>query len=260
MKTLSRAMLFLLSCAIPTGHSFQTSQILPMRMDPIPKQEIRQRLGLKQVDHPTDDSTGSGGGGVMSVGSGPNMGYSLMNEHDVVCPVSEAHQGILCTAGLSVPIDGEYDADSIANNHGLVSQAIMSGSLAASIRNECADGNSIYYLPIVVTLVESLMADEMESIDWSKMVFNSDGLETNEIMMDFTTDENVVLYACNTQADRVSAVSDVYIIPKEKKGKVWKLSVEYKVATINLQQIVSFGDRDSATPLRPDVWLKDDYW
>lgn len=253
MRNISRAMLFLLSCAIATGHAFQTSQTLPMRMDPIPKQEIRQRLGLKEVDS-------SSGGSVMSVGSGPNMGYSLMNEHEVVCPVTEAHQGILCTAGLSVPIDGEYDAESIFNNHGLVSQAIMSGSLAASVRNECADGNSMYYLPIVVTLVESLMADEMESIDWSKMVFNRDGLETNEIMMDFTTDENVVLYACNTHADRVSAVSDVYIIPKEKKGKVWKLSVEYKVATINLQQIVSFGDRDSSTPLRPDVWLKDDYY
>lgn len=251
MMSFTNALLFLLSCAVPSVDAFQTSQVLPMRIDPISKHEISQRLGLKQSD-PADARA-------LSIGAGPHMGYALENEHEVVCPVSETHQGILCTAALSSPVDRE-DANSIANNRGLISQAILSGSLAASVRGECPDGNSMYYLPVVVTLVESLMADEMESIDLGKMVFNSDGLETNEIMTDLTTDLDVVLYACNSQVDRVSAISDVYVIPKEKKGKVWKLSVEYKVATINLQQITSFGGRDSATPLRPDVWLKDDYY
>jgi len=231
-----------------------------VRIDPISKQEISQRLGLK---HETDNNAVP----MLSIGSGPNMAYYLMNEHEVVCPVSGAHQGILCTAILPQSIyENENDAESIVNNHELVSQAILAGSLAASIRNRCKDGNSIYYLPFVITLVESLMADEMESINLEEMVFNSGGLETNEILSDFGDDElmsgeerrSVMLYATNTLADQTSATSDVYLFPPEKKGKVWRFSVDYKVATINLRSIPSFGDRDSTTPLRPDVWLKDD--
>lgn len=109
------------------------------------------------------------------------------------------------------------------------------------------------------------MADEMESINLEEMVFNSDGLETNEILMDLSDDEltgeesgSVKLYATNTHSDQLSATSDVYLFPPEKTGKVWRFSVDYKVATINLRSITSFGDRDSTTPLRPDVWLKND--
>ncbi len=77
-----------------------------------------------------------------------------------------------------------------------------------------------------------------------------------------------MLYACNTLVDSSTATSDVYLIPNDnnngkrggKNNKIWKFSVEYKVASINLSQIASFGNRDSATPLRPDVWLKDDYY
>lgn len=231
-----------------------------MRIEPISKQEIRQRLGLKETDPTTNNS------GVLSKGSGPNMGYTLMNEHEVLCPISGTHQGILCTAILPQSIIESENAESIADNHELVSQAILSGSLAASIRNRCKDGSSVYYLPFVITLVESLMADEMESMDLGKMVFNSGGLETNEILMDLSDDDgvsgeeakSVMLYACNTQSDECSATSDVYVLPQEKKGKIWRFSVEFKVATINLQQISSFGKRDSNTPMRPDVWLKDD--
>jgi len=238
--------------------------MLPMRIDPIPKNEIRHRLGLK------DD-----GASTLSIGAGPNMAYNLANEHEVLCPISGAHQGVLCTAILpsssssqSSPspwtVAGE-NADSVADNHELVSQAILSGSLAASVRSRPQDGNSVYYLPFIITLVESLMADEIESLDLGEMVFNSAGLETNEILMDWENGEaydsdsdSVFLYACNTQQDQSSATSDVYVLPQDKKGKIWKFSVEFKVATLNLGAIPSFGERDSTTPLRPDVWLKDD--
>lgn len=232
--------------------------MLPTRINPISREEIRQRLGLKQAD-PMNN------GGTLSIGSGPNMGYALTNEHEVLCPISGTHQGVLCTAILPQSIMPNENIDSIANNHELVSQAILSGSLAVSIRNRCKDGNSVYYLPHVITLVESLMADEIRSLDLGEKVFNSGGLETNEILMDLGNDaltegeeDSVVLYACNTQADQCSATSDIYLLPSEKNGKIWKFTVEFKVVMINLQQISSFGNRDSTTPLRPDVWLKDD--
>lgn len=114
------------------------------------------------------------------------------------------------------------------------------------------------------------MADEMTSIDLSKMVFNSAGLETNEILMDWNYNDysgeeieegrSVTMFAVNTASDRTSASSDVYLLPSNNEGKVWRFNVEYKVCTINLAQIYSFGDRDSTTPLKPDVWLKDDYY
>lgn len=262
----SAALLLLQSFA---ADAFQTStQILPLTVDRIPREEVRQRLGLKESDV-----------GALSIGSGPNMSYGLRNEHEVSCPVSGAHQGVLCTAVLEQPPSALLDTDnaeSIANNHELVSQAILSGSLAASVRSQSPEGSSVYYLPYVVTLVESLMADEIraESLELlvgkKDMVFNSGGLETNEILVDLSDgdlrpfsegdDRSVMLYACNTQADATSATSDVYLLPRERKGKVWRFSVEYKVASINLRQILSFGNRDSSTPLRPDVWLKDDYY
>jgi len=237
-----------------------------MRIDPIPTQEIIQRLGLKE------DTNNSNINNNLSIGSSPNMKYKLFNEHEVICPVSGSHQGILCTAILpsssSMISDDSYDddANSIANNHDLVSQAILAGSLAASVRNSNPDSNSIYHLPYVITLVESLMADEMNSIDLSKMVFNSAGLETNEILMDWNDissegeGRSVVMFAVNTASDRTSASSDIYLLPSKNEGKVWRFNVEYKVCTINLNQIYSFGDRDSTTPLKPDVWLKDDYY
>ena len=128
------------------------------------------------------------------------------------------------------------------------------------------------------------MAEEMNSVDLSQqMVFNSEGLETNEILVDWNNnnnnntpmlntqdvddndndDKSAMMFAMNTYNDNLnSATSDIYILPPTNvvDGKVWRFSVEYKVATINLAQIKSFGDRDSTTPLRPDVWLKDDYY
>jgi hypothetical protein len=95
------------------------------------------------------------------------------------------------------------------------------------------------------------------------MIFNSAGLETNEILFDMSDFDNIMLYACNTHMDEKSASSDVYLVPavkKNKDAKVWRFTVEYKVATINLSQIKSFGQGESTMPLRPDVWLKDDYF
>lgn len=259
--------LILASCA-SLGRAFQTTQMpLPVRVDPIPRHEIRDRLGLKGED----DGDGSGDGESSSslvIGSGPNMAYRLVDEHEVLCPLSGAHQGTLCAALLSRPLEDRDRADSLANHHELVSQAIMSATLAASVRSRPPDGNGMYYLPVVVTLVESLMPDEARSIVPGERVFNSGGLETNEILMDVGSDwdssgeedgrRRVMMYACNTAADRNSATSDVYVLPAEKRGKVWRFSVDFKVTTINLREIRSFGDRDSTTPLRPDVWLKDD--
>jgi hypothetical protein len=247
----------------------------PLKIESISKLEVTNRLGLK-----TDPKTGA-----VSIGSDPNQVYNLHNEHEVICPITETHQGVLTTYTEFNDDDDneEYPASTMANNHELVSQAILSGSLAASIRNRCKDGNSLYYLPSVVTLVESL-AEDVEAClfdaipNMGEMMFNAEGLETNEILMDLTdmnddaatTSEegeemrrHKILFARNTHFDPTSATSDVYLLPsnKRREGKVWKFSIEYKVATINLRQIKSFGVRDSTTPLRPDVWLKDDcYW
>lgn len=246
MTTYSSSILLSLLLSISTTalniHAFQMSPMLPI-IDAIPKEEIRQRLGIKQSDEIT-----------------------LINEHEVFCPISGSHQGILCTAVLPQPIESE-NAESIANNHELVSQVNMAGSLAASIRERTNGNNSKYYLPFVITLVESFMADEMENIDLGKIVFNSGGLETNEILMDLSYDllgeegkTCVMMFACNTQVDQFSATSDVYLFPPEYRGKcgelskkVWRFSVDYKVASINLQQIPSWNGE-----LLPDVWLKDD--
>jgi hypothetical protein len=247
----------------------------PLKIEPISKLEVANRLGLK-VDPQT---------GVFSIGSHPNQVYSVHNEHEVICPITETHQGVLTTyTTFSDDMDEEYPASTMADNHELVSQAILSGSLATSIRNRCKDGNPLYYLPTVITLVESL-AEDVETClldaipNMGEMMFNSGGLETNEILMDLTdmndfaatSDEegdetlrHMMIFSRNTHFDPTSASSDVYLLPSNKRrgeGKVWKFSIDYKIATINLQQIKTFGVRDSTTPLRPDVWLKDDcYW
>lgn len=251
-------------------------QRTPLKIEPIPKEEVAHRLGLK-IDAQT---------GVASIGSDPNQVYNLHNEHEVICPLTETHQGVLTTYTTSNDGgDGNYHASSnIANSPELVSQAILCGSLAASIRNRCKDGNSLYYLPSVITLVESLAEDvESDLLDaipnMGEMMFNSAGLETNEILVDLTdmddasssnsggdetnNNQHIMMFARNTHFDQTSASSDVYLLPNRnnRESKVWKFSMDYKVVTINLRQIKSFGARDSTTPLRPDVWLKDDcYW
>jgi hypothetical protein len=246
----------------------------PLKIEPIPKEEVAHRLGLK-IDAQT---------GVASIGSDPNQVYNLHNEHEVICPLTGTHQGVLTTYTASNNEgDGNYHASTIANSPELVSQAILCGSLAASIRNRCKDGNSLYYLPSVITLVESLAEDvESDLLDaipnMGEMMFNSAGLETNEILVDLTdmddassnsgvdeanNNQHIMMFALNTHFDPTSASSDVYLLPNRnnRESKVWKFSMDYKVVTINLRQIKCFGDRDSTTPLRPDVWLKDDcYW
>ena len=255
-----------------SSNNSQQQQQNTLKIEPIPKHEVVNRLGLK-----TDSQTG-----VVSIGLDSNQVYNLHNEHEVICPFTETHQGILTTY-TDRSDEEEYLASTIANNHELVSQAILSGSLAVSIRNQCKDGSPLYYLPSVATLVESLAEDVDTGLfdvipNMGGMMFNSCGLETNEILMDLTdmnddaatlavddegSKRHVMIFARNTHFDSASATSDVYILPSKKRrdGKLWKFSIEYKVATINLRQISSFGVRDSTTPLRPDVWLKDDcYW
>lgn len=257
---------------ISPAFAFRTStQSTPLRVQSIDKTEIVQRLGISPV-------------------AGANSKarpYNLQNEHEVLCPLTNSHQGIVCTTSSYT---GEsYSAEAIADNNELISQVISCGSLAASIRNRERNGDSLYFLPFVITLVESYMTDEVSAMLMDEliarefitkevecsdcsltssmvqdMIFNSGGLETNEILLDLTEDANdTMLYACNTQMDEKSATSDVYLIPTGKNSdtaKVWRFTIDYKVATVNLSQIRSFGQGESTTPLRPDVWLKDDYF
>lgn len=263
-------------CAHPFIDAFQVqshaSQLLPVRAEPIPRHDICQRLGLKE----SDPTTAGGGAAVASlvIGAGPHMAYALSHEHEVRCPVSGAHQGMLCTAVLPprpAPV-ADDTAAAVAGDPDLVSQAILAGSLAVSLHATGDNGSSAYYLPSVITLVESLMAEELERVDWGwgRTAFNDGGPETNEVRLDLghdddrgpaggdITGERVTLYACHTGSDRRGATADVYVLPREGRGKIWRFSVDFSVASIDLRQIASFGQRDSTTPLRPDVWLKDD--
>lgn len=248
-----------------SAYAFRTTERLPVRIESIPKSEIRHRLGLKETDSQQ-----------LKIGEASHQMYGLSNEHEVLCPVSGTHRGVLCTARLDGGKIDLSNAESLANHGDLVSQSILAASLATSVRNTAASGSGMYYLPFVVTLVESLVANEIGDLNLERMtdgrLFNSDGLETNEILLDFDEDyyadtsclsqDEVLLFSCNTSFDSRSASSDVYILPQGDSGndKVWKFGVEFKVATINLAGIKSFGRRDSTTPLRPDVWLKDDYY
>ena len=192
-------------------------QRTPLKIEPIPNEEVAHRLGLK-IDAQT---------GVASIGSDPNQVYNLYNEHEVICPLTETHQGVLTTYTASNNEgDGNYHASTIANSPELVSQAILCGSLAASIRNRCKDGNSLYYLPSVITLVESLAEDvESDLLDaipnMGEMMFNSAGLETNEILVDLTdmddasstsggdepnNNQHIMMFARNTHFDPTSAI------------------------------------------------------
>lgn len=251
------------TCATVYGQTFQTSQVLSMRIDPISKRTIRHSLGLKDTA-PAGDSSGA-----LSIGSGPHMGYKLMDEHEVLCPISGDRRGVVCTVILPHSIgSGSESAASVADNRELVSQVIMSGTLAASVRNRFnRDGNGMYYLPCTVTLEDSFEVNGIKSLEMNKILVDLNdqiifiGLDSDSSDSDGLLEKEgkrVMMYACNTQADRKSATSDVYVFPAEKKGKVWKFSVDFKVCTINLQQILSFGNRDSTTPLRPYVRLKDD--
>jgi hypothetical protein len=264
----------LIAATTSQAFAFRTaSHTTPLNIESIPKHEVLQRLGITSSSTETNNLKPK---------------YNLQNEHEVLCPVTGTHQGILCTASSfpdAYPTDFT-NAESVANNHDLVSQVISSGSLAASIRNREKNGDSLYYLPFVITLVESYMTDEISSMLFDEiatyrpgtkigkdhdnspargnvdMIFNSGGLETNEILLDLTDDQNnIMLYACNTHMDQQSATSDVYLVPTSEKsntGKVWRFTIDYKVATVNMSQIRSFGKGESTMPLRPDVWLKDD--
>lgn len=252
-------------CALPVSHAFQIESpappLLPVRADLIPRHEICQRLGLKES-----------GGNALAIGAGPHMTYALANEHEVLCPVTGAHQGVLCTAVLpprTAPV-ADRDAAAVACDRDLASQAILAGALAVSLRDPRPDGNGVYYLPTAVALGEAPPAAELARLDWEpgRTAFNSDGLETNEVVLDMSPEaaepagpaggERVTLYARGAGAGRRGASADVYVLPRERRGKIWRFTVEFAAATIDLRQISSFGSRDSTTPLRPEVRLEDD--
>ena len=269
-KYISSISAILSSQWIISSYAFRTStQTTPLKTLSIDKTEINQRLGISSPVPP-----------------GLNSRYNLQNEHEVLCPITNSHQGIFSTTSSTV--ECFTAAESIADNNELLSQVIFSGSLAASIRNRDKHADSLYFLPFVITLVESNLADEISfmlmdeilarnsctEVEYKEhsvtsslvqnMIFNSGGLETNEILLDLNgINENLILYACNTQMDEMSASSDVYLIPPAAErnngvDKVWRFTIDYKLVTVNLSQIRSFGTGKST--MRPDVWLKDDYF
>ena len=211
----------------------------PVTTAPLSRPEIVRRLGLKE----DPDS------GALSLGAGPHMGYALDDEREVLCPASGAPLGVLCAAALpsrAALVGDDATMDAIANDHALVAQAIAAGALAASVRRR--RDRPQYFLPSVITLVDSLMADEVAGLDWADAARRMCG----------GRDDAVVLYARAAHADESSAMAEVYVLPRDGRGALWMFEVEFKVAAINLQAIASFGRRDSTTPLRPDVWLKND--
>mmetsp|Transcript_18723 Transcript_18723/g.38484 ORF Transcript_18723/g.38484 Transcript_18723/m.38484 type:complete len:334 (-) Transcript_18723:49-1050(-) len=247
---------------------------LPMKVERLPRSEIFHRLGL---------ATTSGTSGMK------NQNYFLRNEHEVLCPITGTHQGILCSTNNPQLLtdEGMLTAENISNNADLISSVITAGSLAASVRNRGVNSDSSYYLPEMITLVESyLPVEDMVGslsldLDWHR----DDGITGDDVDGSEGMNGDFMLYSCNTQMDYSNepgrgstATSDVYLMPagassstyggfsgSSSRGsssnnnnfygnKVWRFSIEFKVATINLNQIKSF------TPQRPDVWLKDDYY
>ncbi|KAL7468820.1 hypothetical protein ACHAXS_009053 [Conticribra weissflogii] len=133
------------------AHAFRTgAATLPMKVERLPRSEIFHRLGLPLAS------------AAASTSGAKNQHYFLRNEHEVLCPITGTHQGILCsTNGPHLLADeGMLTAESISNNADLITSVITAGSLAASVRNRGVDSDSSYFLPEVITLVESYLPVE----------------------------------------------------------------------------------------------------
>jgi len=235
MGRMSGAILALLAATmIPSlASAFQVANqvTLPLKIDrtqPMSRPDIFRRIG-----------------GNANAGS---KDYTLRNEHEVVYPITGTHQGILAGSASFTSPSALDDAESVANHSELVSRAVLAGSLAASVRNWGTESDTAYYVPSAVTLVESLLCSEVSSL------FTEE--EGACALREIFAEDDVVLYAYKTHSDKYSATSDVYVLPAgscwSEKSRVWRFSVEYMIATIDLRQIISFPTHI------PDVWLKND--
>jgi hypothetical protein len=210
--------------------------------------------------------------------------------------------GVYCEAILP---PGQYaaegwDEESIANDIQIVMQAIHAGSLSISLSNN--DGiqqsqqqsqqqqrQGAYYIPSSITLVKEdtttipttisnmLMCcdDNSAAVDYNDYLFNSEGVETNEILFDLSSGSNYCLevsesrinskntariFACcsgdgggGLTSTMTKATSDIYILlptatkvnDDYNKQVVWKFGIEYNIATINIGSIPTLGSSSS---------------
>jgi hypothetical protein len=233
--------------------------------------------------------------------------YALGNEHVVVMrnPIATTTVGennvigVYCEAILPPGLCGAevWDKESIANDIQLVMQAIHAGSLSISLNNEGIQQSQqqqrqrqgAYYIPSSITLVKEdtttipttisnklMCCDDNSSaaVDYNDYLFNSEGVETNEILFDLSSGSNCLevcesrmnskntarIFACCSNdgggglTNMAKATSDIYILlPTAKTVNddfhnqvvVWKFGIEYNIATINIGSIPTLGSSSS---------------
>lgn len=237
---------------------------------PLLKDEIRRRIGS------------------------PNS-YALENEH-VVMVNNSAPMGVLCESRPPREWEKEVGWTSMANDIHLVMQAIHAGSLSVSLNNDCQQQQKqrrrgAYYIPSSITLVKVDMTTIPKSInniimpmccdnsavDFNDYLFNSEGVEKNEILFDLSggnclevsgesrtnSNRTARIFACCSGdgggglTTMAKATSDVYILlPTARTVNdddvfhnqvVWKFGIEYNIATINIGSIPTLGSSSSSS-------------
>ena len=260
-----------------------SSPIRQQHAFPLLKDEIRRRIGS------------------------PNS-YALENEHVVVMVNNSSPMGVLCE---SRPPLREWEKEAgwtrLANDIHLVMQAIHAGSLSVSLNNDdCRQQQrqqrkqrrhhqGAYYIPSSITLVKVDMTtiptsindiimhmcrDDTCAVDVNDYLFNSEGVETNEILFDPSGGSNCLevsggesrrmnssnrtarIFACRggdgggDLTTMAKATSDVYILlPTARTVNddfhdqvvVWKFGIEYNIATINIGSIPTLGSSSSSS-------------
>jgi hypothetical protein len=192
----------------------------------------------------------------------------------------------------------------MANDIHLVMQAIHAGSLSVSLNNDdCRQQQrqqrkqrrhhqGAYYIPSSITLVKvdmttiptsindiimHMCCDDNSAVDFNDYLFNSEGVETNEILFDpsggnclevsgessrMNGNRTARIFACRggdgggDLTTMAKATSDVYILlPTARTVNddfhdqvvVWKFGIEYNIATINIGSIPTLGSSSSSS-------------
>ena len=245
------------------------------RAFPLSKDEIRRRIG-------SPDS------------------YALEDERAVVMVTNDGSPtGVLCE---SRPPPREWEKEvvgwtSMADDTHLVTQAIHAGSLSVSLNNDDCQRRQKqrrrgeYYIPSSITLVKVDMTtiptsindiimlmcrDDNGAVDFNDYLFNSEGVETNEILFDpsggnclevsgessrMNGNGTARIFACRGGdgggglTTMAKATSDVYILLPTARTVdgdfrdqvVWKFGIEYNIATINIGSIPTLGSSSSSS-------------
>lgn len=116
--------------------------------------------------------------------------------------------------------------------------------------------------------------DNSAAVDYSDYLFNSEGVETNEILFDLSSGSNYclevsesrmnskntarIIACCSNDGGRglttvANATSDIYILlptatnvnDDYNKQVVWKFGIEYNIASINVGSIPTLGSSSS---------------